>query len=175
MNNSKSRDFNPDRVEGEYNLVAMWTNVRPQRLIAGAMAGVVAGVAMLLFGVVYCAMKGMDLTAPMKIVALPFLGEEALLIGSMKGLIVGLIAHLGLSAVLGAFYGYFTGVNHKKALFGMGITWGIYGWIFITCLMMPSFRAYHAAQIPLGVMFFAWLVFGVSLMSISLFDKNASV
>jgi hypothetical protein len=171
MNNLKSRDFNPDSVEGEYNLVAMWSKVRPRRLLAGVLAGIVAGLAMVLFGVIYCAMTGQDITAPMKIAALPFLGENALQIGSMKAIVVGLVAHLSVSSFLGAYYAHFTGVNNKKALFGMGLTWGIWGWIFITCLMMPSFRAYHAAQIPQGIMFFAWLVFGVSLMSVSFFDS----
>jgi hypothetical protein len=63
-------------------------------------------------------------------------------------------------------------VNNKKALFGMGLTWGAYGWIFITCLFMPANRDYFAAEIPRGVMFFAWLVFGLSLMSVAWFDKG---
>lgn len=172
MNNLKSRNFNPDTVEGEYNLVALWHNVRAKRITAGVLAGMVAGTMMLVFGFIYCALKGMDITAPMKIGALPFLGEDALLIGSAKAILVGLLAHYSLSGFLGAAFAHFTGVNHKQALFGMGLTWGIFGWIFITCLMMPSFRPYHAAQIPQGVMFFAWLVFGVSLMSVAVFDRQ---
>lgn len=172
MHPLKQRSFDPNSIEGEFNVVEMWSNPRKQRIIAGVLAGIVAGVCMLVFGFIYCAIKGIDITAPMKIGALPFLQVDALQIGSMKAIAVGLLAHFGLSSVLGALYAHFTGVNHRGALFGMGLTWGIFGWIFITNLFMPSFRAYHMAQIPSSVMIFAWIAFGLGLMSVSIFDKD---
>lgn len=172
MHPLKERTFDPNTVEGEFNLVEMWSQPRKQRIIAGILAGLVAGTCMLVFGFIYCALKGIDITAPMKIGALPFLGVNALQIGSMKAIIVGLLAHYGLSSVLGGLFAHFTGVNRRGALFGMGLTWGIFGWIFITNLFMPSFRAYYMAQIPSSVMIFAWLAFGMGLMSVSFFDRE---
>ncbi len=173
MNKMKSRDFNPDTVEGEYNVVALWTKFRGARLRAGVMAGIFAGVMMQVFGMIYCSVKGWDIMLPTKIAALPVLGNSAIEFGSSTGMIVGLIMFFALAIILGTTYAHFTGNNHKGNRFGMGLTWGAYSWVFITCLFSPSFHAYHEAAIPQGVMFFAWMVFGLSLMSVSFFDKNA--
>lgn len=169
----KDRNFNPDTVEGEYNVVALWTSFRLRRIIAGMLAGIVAAFMMELFGVIFCALNGVDLTMPMRIAALPIIGRDALEIASATGMIVGVTAHAVLSMILGAVYAHFTGMNKIGALFGIGLTWAAWGWVFITCLFMPSFRAYHEAQIPAGLMFFAWIVFGLSLMSVAIFDRNA--
>jgi hypothetical protein len=168
----KNRNFNPDTLEGEYNLLNMWAVIRAARWKAGALAGVFAGVVTLVVGAIFCAIKGMDPTIPMRIMGLPYIGNAAMAFGSMYGILVGLIGFFSLTVFLGVAYAHFTGVNNKKALFGMGLTWGAYGWIFITCLFMPANRDYFAAEIPRGVMFFAWLVFGLSLMSVAWFDKG---
>jgi hypothetical protein len=166
------RKFNPDSIEGEYNLVEMWTDIRPARLRAGVFAGIFAGIVALIFGAIFCTIKGLDPTIPMRFMGLPYIGNEAMAFGGMKGLIVGLSAYFGLAIFLGVLYAHFTGVNNKKGLFGMGLTWGAFGWIFITCLFMPANRDYFAAEISRGVMFFGWLVYGLSLMSVAWFDKN---
>jgi hypothetical protein len=173
MNPLKDRNFNPDTIEGEFNVVALWTKLRMSRIRAGVCAGIFAGAMMQLFGVIYCAIKGWDLLMPFKISALPILGREALAFGSVPGIVVGLIAFYTLAIVLGTAYAHFTGNNHKGVRFGIGLTWGLWGWVFITCLFSPSFQPYSEADIPRGVMFFAWLVFGISLMSVAWFDKDA--
>ena len=132
----------------------------------------VAAIMMLVFGFIYCALNGIDITAPMRIAALPFVGREALAYGTSKGIIVGLLAHCSLSAFSGAVYAHFTGVNNKKVLFGMGLTWALFSWVFISCLFLPSVRSYYEAGIPKGVMIFAWLVFGFTLPCVALFDRN---
>lgn len=166
------RNFNPDSIEGEYNLVAMWTNIRAARLRAGVMAGIVAGIVTLIAGGIFCAIKGLDPTIPMRIMGLPWAGSSVMMYGNSAGLAIGLLSFFVMAIFLGVAYAHFTGVNNKRALFGMGLTWGAFGWIFITCLFMPANRDYFAAEIPRGVMFFGWLVYGLSLMSVSIFDKN---
>ena len=168
----KDRNFNPDSIEGEYNLVQMWTDIRAARLKAGAMAGIFAGVMSIIFGSIFCVIKDLDPTIPMRIMGLPYIGNVAMTYGGSYGIVVGLISLFSIAIFLGVAYAHFTGVNNKKALFGMGLTWGVYGWIFITCLFMPANRNYYAAEIPRGVMFFAWLVYGISLMSVAWFDKK---
>ncbi len=172
INTLKSKNFNPDTLEGEYNLVQMWVNPRAARIVAGILAGLFAAAVMVIFGMIYCGLKGFDLTAPMRIAALPFLGRSALEFGNSKGIVVGLLAHGALSAFSGAVYAHFTGVNHLKALWGMGVTWAAFSWVFITNLFLPSCQAYREAQIPSGVMFFAWIVFGLSLSSVAMFDRK---
>ncbi len=172
MQNLKDRNFNPDTVPGEYNVVELWAKFRAERLKAGVLAGIFAGVMMQIFGMVYCLVKGQDITKPMRISALPILGNAALQFGNSSGIVVGLIMFFLLAVVLGTTYAHFTGTNHKWNRFGVGLTWGAYSWIFITCLFSPAFRAYEEAQIPRAPMFFAWLVFGISLMSVAWFDKK---
>jgi hypothetical protein len=172
MKNLKDRNFNPDSIEGEYNVVALWTKFRAERLRAGVMAGIFAGLMMQLFGVAFCAIKGMDLAMPFKISALPILGNAALAYGSILALVVGIIMFYALTITLGMAYAHFTGTNHRGNLFGIGLTWGAFSWIFITCLFSPAFRSYNEADIPRGPMFFAWIVFGISLMSVAWFDKK---
>ena len=171
MNILKTRHFDPDTLPGEYSLVAMWCAPRRARLIGGLLAGAFAGTMMLLFGMIYCAATGNDIMAPMKISAIPFLGGDALAYGSVPGLVVGTIAFYTVMSLLGMAYGHLTGINSRKGLFGVGLTWGAFGWVFINNLFLPAFRPYLAAGIPRGVMFFAWMVYGLSLMSVMWFDR----
>jgi hypothetical protein len=173
MNNLKDRNFNPDTIEGEYPVALLWSQWRTPRIIAGVFAGIVAGTAMQIAGMIYCSIRGWDIFMPGKISALPWLGREALQFGSVHALVVGLIAFYALAIVLGMAYAHFTGNNHRGVRFGMGVVWATWGWVFITCLFSPSFQAYQEADIPRGAMFFAWLVFGLSLSSVAWFDKNA--
>jgi hypothetical protein len=174
MNNLKDKSFNPNSVEGEINVVAMWTNPRASRIFAGVLAGFFAGTMMQIFGVIVCAIKGWDLTMPMKIPALTIIGRDALAFNSVPGIVVGLAIFYVLMGFLGAVYGHMTGTNHRGTLFGVGITWGLFGWVFITNLFLPAFHPYREADLPRQIMFFAWLVYGVSLMSISFFDRNGA-
>ncbi len=171
--NSQSRQFDPDTVPGEYNVVALWVNPRKQRLIAGALAGLFAGTLLLIFGILYCVFTGNEWLAPFKIPALYVMGGSAMAYGFGPAVFVGTVMHYIGSALIGMYYAHATGVNHKGALFGVGLTWAAFGWVFITNLFSPAFRAYFAAEIPQGVMFFAWIVFGLGLMSVAWFDPNA--
>jgi hypothetical protein len=175
MNITQDRSFNPDSIEGEYNLVEMWCSPRRERLIAGVFAGIFAGTMMLLFGMIVCAFLGMDLTMPFKICALPVLGVPALAYGSMTGILVGLSVFYTLMIGLGVYYAHVTGINKKGMLFWIGVTWGLWGWVFITNLMMPSFREYLVANVHKGAMFAAWQVYGISLMSVAWFDKKGYI
>jgi hypothetical protein len=175
MNHLKNRNFNPDSIEGEFNLTEMWNTFRAARLRAGVAAGIVAGTAMQIFGVIYHGVQGDDLLKGFKIAALPVLGNEALAYGMGSGFWVGTLMFFLLSIFLGVYYAHATGVNNKKALFGIGLTWAAFSWVFITCLFAPSFRAYHEADISRGAMFFAWIVHGLSLMSVAWFDKQGYI
>ena len=172
MNPLKQRSFDPDTIEGEFNLVEMWNTFRAARIRAGFFAGIFSSIMMLVFGMIYCSVVGREVLAPFKIAALPFLGGEAMAYGMGAGLFIGTIAFFALMIFLAMVYAHFTGVNNFKGLLGMGLTWGAFGWVFITNLMAPSFRGYLTADIPRGVMFFAWMVYGVSLCSVAWFDRE---
>ena len=171
MNHLKDRNFDPNSLEGEFNLAEMWATPRAARLRAGVFAGIFAGIMMQIFGIIFHIFTGDELLKGMKIAALPVLGREALAYGVGPGLFVGLAMFFLLSIILGVAYAHFTGINNKKGLFGIGLTWAAFSWVFITCLFSPSFRSYHEADISRGAMFFAWIVFGLSLMSVAWFDR----
>ena len=172
MNHMKNRNFNPDSVEGEYNLAEMWNTFRGARLRAGAFAGIFAGIVMQIAGMIFHATQGDEIIKGWKIAGLPILGRDALTYGFGEGFVVGTLTFFVLAIILGMGYAHVTGVNNKKGLFGTSLTWTGFSWVFITNLFSPSFRAYYEANISRGGMFFAWLIFSLSLMSVAWFDKE---
>lgn len=159
----------------EMNLVDLWLKKNPARWLAGAMAGVFASAVMVLFAGFLARSAGRELSFPLKVMALPIFGGGATAFDAPIGVMAvgaALIALIG--AVLGAFYAHFTGSNKRSTLLGMGVVWGIFGWIFISNLFLQSFADIRAAQLAPGAMFFVCLVFGVSLASVAWFDRGSS-
>lgn len=64
-----------------------------------------------------------------------------------------------------------TGTNHKGALFGVGVTWGIFSWIFLNNLFSKSWRDFYVLEIPALWAFAGWVIFGISLMSVGFYDS----
>lgn len=156
----------------DHAIVAIWLKKDPVRWVAGAMAGLVAGAAMMAFAVLLSKITGApDILYPLKVPALPLLGLEATEMASMKGAIVGFAAHEILCIFLGFIYAHFTGTNRFYPLLGVGLTWGAFGFVFISALFSQSFRAIFVQGLPLGMVFFCWMVFGVALTSVSFFDR----
>lgn len=158
--------------EADTNIVEIWLRKDPKRWLAGILGGLFAGLVMLAVAMGLCAAKGLDPTLPVKLAALPILGGQAAEFGSMPGLITGFVVHELMCAFLGFYYAHVTGGNSRGLLFGMGITWGLFGWIFITCLFTPSFRSVLVQDFPRGIALFAWIAYGIALMSVGFFDKK---
>ena len=156
----------------DINLVEIWLRRDPVRWVAGICAGILAGAIALAFGVVLSSLFGADPCYVARIPAIPFLGPEALEYANIKAVWVGVIVFELFGAFLGMIYAHFTGTNSIPALFGVGVTWGIFGWIFISNLYTPAWRIVFAAQIPSGAAIFFWLVFGISLTSVAFFDRT---
>lgn len=155
----------------ELNLVESWVKKDPARWIAGALAGLFAGLAMLAFAVILFALLGYDAWAPVKIAAVPFLGGEAMAYGNTQGLIFGFVVHELFSMFIGFVFGHFVFTNSLPGLLGMGLTWGIFAWIFLNNLYFNSWREYFVVEMPRGAGFFSLLVFGISLTSVAFFDR----
>lgn len=158
--------------EGDPNLVEMWVRKDPSRWIAGAMAGIFAAGVMVLFAMMLSTFGSMDMLAPIKVPAVPFLGAEAMRVGvHLPAIAVGATVLLLLSAFLGAVFSHFTYTNKLFPLLGMGLTWGIFSWIFWNNLVFPSWLDYRTLALPKGAMFFSLVVFGISLSSVAFFDR----
>ncbi|MCC7442529.1 MAG: hypothetical protein IT285_12905 [Bdellovibrionales bacterium] len=152
-------------------LVERWTQKDAIRWAAGAAAGLLAGLAMLVFAMVVSAAMGGDAWAPAKIAAVPFLGGEAMAFGNSTGLLAGIVLHELLALVLGVLFAHFAFTNSPPALLGLGLAWGIFSWIFLTNLFFSAWREVLAQELHVGAGFFACLVFGISLSSVAFFDK----
>lgn len=162
-------------MEKDIDLVAPWLKMDPTRWLAGAMAGVFGGLVALGIAAIYCQMQGDEALFPVKLMALPFLGSTATEVGlgntTALPVAVGLIAFEALCAFLGAVFAHFTYTNAFGPLVGMGFTWGAFSWIFINNLFSPSFLTIRAAELSRGAGFGFWMAFGLSLISVSFFDR----
>lgn len=156
----------------DHDIVAIWLRKDRVRWIAGAMAGIFASCMMLVFTMALAALSGRDLWFAAKLPAIIVLGGQAMEYGwNTKSVLTGVVLLDLLCAFLGILYAHFTGTNHKGALLGVGLTWGLFSWIFINNLFSKSFREILTADVPAGAAFFSCLVFGLSLISVSFFDR----
>ncbi len=157
----------------DLDIVAIWLRVDPIRWISGIFAGVFAGIVALAFAMFLAKLGGMDVLLPVKLGAIPFFGNEAMELGFVvQNVLVGFITMMFICAVLGFCYAHFTGVDATPmVLLGSGLTWGLFSWIFIFCLFIQSFEDIRTMELPKGPAFFVMLVFGLSLASVSFFQR----
>lgn len=163
--------MNSEAVEKDLDIVAIWLRKDPSRWMAGALAGVVASIALIIVGMILCKSSGMDMWYPVKVAAIPLMGGRALEINSAAGIFPGIIVIELFSVFWGVLFGHFTGTNKFFPLLGVGATWGIFTWIFWINLYLQSFREIYVAGIPRGPAFFVCLAWGVSFTSIAVFDR----
>lgn len=158
--------------DGEMDLVATWLKWDPTRLIAGALAGLFAGVMMLAFAMIIAVVMGHEAWFPIKVAALPFLGQSATEVGpEMRAILVGFVAQEFLCMILGMIYAQVTGTNSLPTLLVLGFVWGTFSWIFINNLFLQSFKAIYAAHLSAGAAFPVNIIFGLSLTSVAFFDR----
>ena len=165
-------NYNPAVDDDDRDLVAAWLKWDTTRIVAGALAGLFAGVVMMAFAMIFAKTMGQEILFPVKYVAIPILGGEALRYENTTAVIVGFILHEVICAVLGVAYAHFTATNSLPALLGYGLVWGIFSWIFISNLFTPAFREITAVGLPKSVFLPVNLVFGLGLPSVAFFDRS---
>ena len=127
----------PDE-EGEMNLVSTWLVFDLPRTIAGALAGIFAGLVAWTFAGFLAKSAGYEFWYPFKIPALVFYGRDALTYGTTSAILVGTLFHSFICAVLGMVYSHFVKSNRMDALLGAGIMGGTFSWVFINNLFVRS-------------------------------------
>lgn len=170
MDHPQAQTQTHDLEEGEMNLVAEWLRIDPIRWIAGASAGIFAGVMMLALGMVFATAFGHEAMYPFKVAAIPVLGSYATELSNGKAIFVGLLAQSFFSGLWGVIFSHFVFTNKRAPLLGMGLVWGIFNWIFVHNLFMRSFPDYLALNISSGVTIFCDLLWGLSMASVGFFD-----
>jgi hypothetical protein len=156
----------------EHNLVEIWLRRDPIRWVAGILAGLLAGaVAMLVAMLLTSATHSFEPTFPMKLMGTIVMGASATEIGQTEGMWAGFIVIQMLCAFWGFVYAHFTGTNRLPALLPMGLVWGIFSWIFIWNLFLQSVRPIVAAHVPTAAALLICVTYGLSLSSVSIFDR----
>ena len=99
-------------ADDDRDLVAAWLKWDTTRILAGALAGLFAGVVMMAFAMIFAKTMGQEILFPVKYVAIPVLGGEALRFENTTAVIVGFIGamiiirpgfsalHLGVLCIL---------------------------------------------------------------------------
>jgi hypothetical protein len=140
--------------------------------MAGAFGGLFAALMMWAFTAILKNSAGQEGWFLLKVFAVPVIGGKAMATGfHLHAILTGGAIFALLSVVLGTVYAHFTGTNNIGALLAMGAVWGSFAWVFLNNLFSSSFRELFVLQIPKGPALFAWMVFGLSLASVSFFDR----
>jgi hypothetical protein len=158
-------------TDNDINLVESWLTPDPTRWIAGIISGLIAAAVAIAVGMILSVAHGYEIWFPVKLLGTILVGPGATDFGSVPGLIAG----LAVWGIGGAFWGFayaqFTRTNSFAGLLGMGVTWGLFTWIFEWNLFMRSFRSILAADIPSSAAFPVCLAFGVALVVLGFVDR----
>ncbi len=112
--------------------------------LGGAIAGLLAGLAMVIASPILSLMTGIGLWEPVKLIATVFFPRTIMNTpGFMLGpVLVGTAIHFVMSALLGIIFGLiFNRLLHMTTAFGMsiqlGLVYGILIWIFLYVAVLP--------------------------------------
>jgi len=114
-------------------------------VLAGSVAGVVAGVVLAMFDMVMAAIQGDGFFTPLRMIGAIVLGEDALMTSySLVGAgIAGLLVHMVMSAIFGAVFGAIVAFvpairEHNLLLVGAATAYGFMLWIVNFYVIAPS-------------------------------------
>jgi len=147
-----------------------------RRLAAGIVDGVLSAILMMGFMMTYSSFTGAGATMPLKALGALVYGVEALVAGS-TAMVAGAGLQLGFSIVLGTLFALFTSrrTSIVAALF-IGITVGIFIWVAMELLVLPSMNPTMAARVALMPLayFVAHLLYGIGLGMTPVFIRTFS-
>jgi len=136
-----------------------------ERIVAGVIAGLSAGIVMAAALMIYCGAVGLGFLHPVQIMSGTFYGEDAIL-GGVGPTLVGLVTHLVGSAIFGVIFSALLPrtVTVGQAV-GGGIAYGLAVWAFLTFIDLPLMNRIMSERINLmpGWWFASCLVFGACL------------
>jgi hypothetical protein len=144
------------------------------RLIAGIAAGIVGGILMIGFLMIYASLTGAGLTTPLKAVGALVYGVEALVAGPLA-LLTGASIQLGLAIILGMLFALCVSRRTSTmAALVAGILIGIAVWLLMDLLVLPLANPTMAARvalIPLAY-FVAHVLYGLGLSTTPIFIRT---
>lgn len=135
-------------------------------LIGGALSGIFAGFVMMVAALIHAGAAGAGLWLPLRLVATPWYGLEAL-VGDAAVVGVGLLTHLGVSAVFGVL---FAAITSRRSTVGAsllsGAAFGAVLWLLMTWVVLPLVAPplYEWTRLAPLWWFTLHLIFGASLL-----------
>lgn len=143
-------------------------------LMGGAIAGIVGGILMAIFAMLYATATGMGFFGPLRMIAATLYGEGAMTAGA-DALLVGLIIHVVVSAFWGAIFGLLARrVTTAGAATGLGVLFAIGVLVLMTFIVVPIVNPVMHTEIP--KMPVAWFIehalFGVGLGLLPAFRRR---
>jgi hypothetical protein len=157
--------------EIDYNIVALWTSLDITRWIAGGIAGAIAATLAMIVAGFIATTQGYEFIFPVKLLGTALLGREATAYGYMPGILAGIVVLCVFCVGWGIVFGHFVRTNKLGYLFGMGLAWGAFSWVFTWNLYLHSVKAIVASNVPPGPAFATCFTYGLGMMSIAIVDK----
>ncbi len=140
----------------------------PHRILAGLIAGTVAGSGMAAVFMTASAGAREPIYRPFQLVAATMLGEAALLPSAGLGtVVIGVVAHFVIAILLSGLFSTLTMSRRRLFVAAAGFAYGALVWLFMQYVVFPSgVNLAWIARVPRNVFAIAHLVFGASLLSI---------
>jgi hypothetical protein len=169
--NTNAHSNSQAQTEVDYNIVTLWTTIDVTRWIAGCIAGVIAACIAAVVAGAFASSGGFEFLFPVKLLGTALLGREATAYGSTSGLIAGVLVFGFITVFWGFVFGHFVRTNKFLSLLGMGVTWGLFSWVFVWNLFLHSVKAISASNMSSGPALAICLSYGLGMMSIAVVDK----
>jgi hypothetical protein len=118
--------------------------------LAGIIAGLIAGIAMAMVAMMLMPMMGRDMWSPVKLMAGTFQGEAALE-GGAGTILLGMMIHMGMSAVLGLIFALIVGALGWAGLWALivaGIVYALIVWAVNQYATLPVVDKVMAERMP---------------------------
>ncbi|MDO8526500.1 MAG: hypothetical protein Q7T03_02295 [Deltaproteobacteria bacterium] len=142
----------------------IWTRFNLRWLLTGIVAGLGAGLMMMLVAALLATKAGLPATFPIKLVGAAVFGGQAMQVDSfIPGGMAGTVIHFGLAAFFGLVFAQFVAEwSRKRVLILMGVLGGMAVWLFWSAMFMPAFNQPMAHLLTKPVSILLHVTFGLS-------------
>jgi uncharacterized membrane protein YagU involved in acid resistance len=141
------------------------------RIAAGMLAGMVAGIPMILALCIGYAVMGRPFFMPIKLISAVLTGDAAMFPDAgVVFVIVGLIVHLICSGVFGGLFGTITLTQSRVRLTAWSVIFSVTLWWFMQFIFLPTGGLDFplASRMPPGLFALGHLIFGITMSSVLL-------
>jgi hypothetical protein len=133
--------------------------------LAGIIAGLIAGIAMAMVAMMLMPMMGRGMWSPVKLMAGTLQGEAALE-GGAATILLGMMIHMGMSAVLGVIFALIVGALGWAGLWTLivaGIVYALIVWVVNQYAILPVVDKVMAERMPPMAFAVTHVVYGAVL------------